>query len=199
MTVSGWALHPQEPVERLTLQIGGVAVECHYGEPRADVAANFPDLPHSNRCGFYCQVTLPSQSAPLTLKARLRSGSIVVGQLDKLLSVRSKPASGFLESLDEHRASLLHFPQCPEPKVSILLPVFNQTVVTLDCLKSILKNTVGLNYEVIVVDDNSSAHTARCLEQVGGLRVLTPHNRNLGFLRIAVMTARSRGRGEHFS
>jgi O-antigen biosynthesis protein len=181
VTVSGWALHPQEPIESLALQVGGVSVECHYGSPRADVAANFPDLPQSNRCGFYSQITLPSQSAPLTLKARLRSGSIVVSHLDKILSVRNQPATAFLQSLDEHRASLLHFPQCPKPKVSILIPVFNQTEVTLACLKSILKNTVGLTYELIVVDDNSSAQTARCLEQVGGLRLLT-NKSNLGFL-----------------
>jgi len=181
-TVSGWALHPQEPVEHLFLQVGGVSVKCHYGTPRADVAAAFPNLPQNDRCGFYGQITLPSQSAPLTLRARLRSGSIVVGHLDKILSARNEPASALLQSLDEHRASLLHFPQCPEPKVSILIPIFNQMEVTLACLKSILKNTVALNYEVIIVDDNSSAQTARCLEQVGGLRVLT-NKSNLGFLR----------------
>jgi GT2 family glycosyltransferase/glycosyltransferase involved in cell wall biosynthesis len=180
-TVSGWALHPQEPVEHLSLQVGGVSVECHYGTPRADVAANFPTLPQSDRCGFYCQITLPSQGASLKLKARLRSGSIVVGHLDKILSARNEPASAFLQSLDEHRASLLHFPQCHEPQVSILIPIFNQGEATLACLKSILKNTVALNYEVIVVDDNSSAQTARCLEQVKGLRVLT-NKSNLGFL-----------------
>src|SRR6267143_1515066 len=136
-TVSGWALHPQEPVERLSLQVGGMSVACHYGTPRADVAANFPNLPQSNRCGFDCQINLPSQGAPVTLKARLRSGSIVVSHLDKILSVKNEPASAFLQSLDEHRASLLHFPQSAKPKVSILIPVFNQTEVTLSCLKSI--------------------------------------------------------------
>jgi GT2 family glycosyltransferase/glycosyltransferase involved in cell wall biosynthesis len=180
-TVSGWALHPQEPVEHLSLQVGGVSVECHYGTPRADVAATFPNLPQSDRCGFYCQITLPSQGAPLTLKARLRSGSVVLCQLNKILSTRNGPATAFLQSLDEHRASLLHFPQYSQPKVSILIPVFNQMEVTLACLKSILKNTIELDYEVIVVDDNSSAETARCLEQVAGLRVLT-NKPNLGFL-----------------
>ena len=62
-TVSGWALHPQEPIERLSLQVGGVSVECHYGTPRADVAANFPNLPQSDRCGFYCQINVPSKDA----------------------------------------------------------------------------------------------------------------------------------------
>jgi len=194
-TVSGWALHPQEPIERLALQVGGVSVECHYGSPRADVAANFPDLPQSDRCGFYCQINIPSQGASLTLKARLRSGLIVVHQLERRLSIRNGPINDFLQSLDEHRSALLHFPQCEEPKVSILIPVFNQMEVTLSCLKSILKNTVGLDYEVIVVDDNSSAQTARCLEQIEGLRVLT-NRPNLGFLH-SCNAAAAVARGEY--
>ena len=194
-TVSGWALHPQEPIERLALQVGGVSVECHYGSPRADVAANFPDLPQSGRCGFDCQINVPAQGGPLSLKARLRSGSVVLCQLDKTLSTPNGPASTFLQSLDEHRASMLQFPACEHPKISILIPVFNQMGLTLDCLKSILKNTVGLNYEVIVVNDNSSAQTARCLEQVGGLRVLTNQS-NLGFLR-SCNAAAAAARGEY--
>jgi GT2 family glycosyltransferase/glycosyltransferase involved in cell wall biosynthesis len=181
VTVLGWVLHPQEPIECLTLQVGGVSVQCHYGTLRTDVAAKFPSHPQSDHCGFHCQIHVPLQRAPLRLKARLRSGSVVSCQLDKTLSAPDGSAAAFLQSLDEHRASMLHFPACQEPKISILIPVLNQTGVTLDCLKSILKNTVGLNYEVIVVNDNSSVQTTRCLEQVGGLRVLTNQS-NLGFL-----------------
>ena len=137
----------------------------------------------------------PSQGASLKLKARLRSGLIVVHQLERRLSIKNGPANAFLQSLDEHRAALLHFPQAREPKVSILIPVFNQIEVTLACLKSILKNTVGLNYEVIVIDDNSSAQTARCLELVKGLRVLT-NKPNLGFLH-SCNAAAAVARGEY--
>jgi GT2 family glycosyltransferase len=181
ITISGWALHPQSPIERLVLQIGGSSAECKYGTRRTDVAAIFPGLPQSDRCGFYCQISAPSESTPITLKARLRSGSIVVCQLDRTLSAKSAPTQAFLQSLDEHRASLLRFPPGKKPKVSILIPVFNQMEVTLACLKSILRHTSGLSYEVIVVDDNSSAEAARCLDQVAGLRVLR-NKRNLGFL-----------------
>jgi O-antigen biosynthesis protein len=194
-TVSGWALHPQEPVEHLFLQVGGVSVECHYGTPRADVAANFPNLSQSDHCGFYCQINMPSQGGPLRLKARLRSGSVVLCQLDKTLSTPNGPASTFLQSLDEHLASMLKFPAEEHPKISILITVFNQMGVTLDCLKSILKNTVEPNYEVIVVNDNSSGETRRCLEQVGGLRVLT-NETNLGFLR-SCNAAAAVARGEY--
>jgi O-antigen biosynthesis protein len=195
VTVSGWAIHPQEPIERLALQAGGTSVECHYGSARADVAANFPGLPQSDRCGFYCQVNLPAQGASLKLKARLRSGLIVVHQLERRLSTKNGSVNTFLQSLDEHRAALLNFSQDKEPKVSILIPIFNQIEVTLACLKSILKNTVGINYEVIVIDDNSSPETARCLELVKGLRVLT-NKPNLGFLH-SCNAAAAVARGEY--
>src|SRR5437763_136540 len=39
VTVFGWVLHPQEPIERLALQVGGVSVQCHYGTVPSDVAA----------------------------------------------------------------------------------------------------------------------------------------------------------------
>ncbi len=88
VTVAGWALHPQEPIERLSLQVGGTSVECHYGSARADVAANFPGLPQSDRCGFSCQINVPAHGASLKLKARLRSGLIVVHQLERRLSIK---------------------------------------------------------------------------------------------------------------
>jgi len=194
-TVSGWALHPQEPIEHLVLQAGGVSAECQYGAARMDVAANFPNLPHNNRCGFYCQINLPSQGAPLTLKARLQSGATVLCHPDRTLSARDEPTRVFLQSLAEDRAALLHLPSFPEPKVSILIPIFDQIDVTLACLKSILKNTAALAYEVIVVDDNSSAETAICLEQVEGLRVLT-HKVNRGFLHSCNEAAQA-ARGEY--
>lgn len=195
VTVAGWALHPQEPIERLALQVGGVSVECHYGSPRTDVAANFPDLPQSDRCGFYCQINVPSQGGSLKLKARLQSGLVVVHQLERRLSVRNGPASAFLQSLDERRSELLRFPQGKDPTVSIIIPIFDQMEVTLSCLKSILKNTVEFNYEVIVVNDNSSAQTARCLEKIEGLRVLTNQS-NIGFLH-SCNAAAAVARGEY--
>jgi GT2 family glycosyltransferase/glycosyltransferase involved in cell wall biosynthesis len=194
-TVLGWALHPQSPIERLILQIGGSSTECHYGARRADVAAIFPNLPQSERCGFYCQINAPSQSAPITLKARLQSGSIVFCQLNRTLSAENATAKAFLQSLDEHRASLLRFPASRKPKVSILIPVFNQTEVTLAALKSILRHTDGLSYEVIVVDDNSSPEAARCLDRVEGLHVLR-NKQNLGFLH-SCNAAAAAARGEY--
>ena len=49
----GWVLADAGPVEKVeVLQEGRVVGEAEPGEPRADIAAAFPDLPHAQACGF---------------------------------------------------------------------------------------------------------------------------------------------------
>lgn len=180
VTLSGWAFHPQEPIEALFMRVGGSTALSSYGTPTADVGADFPNVPQSDRAGFQCHVKAPLHSSPIMFKARLRSGLIVVGRPEQRIELE-ETANDFVQTLDEHRASLLVFPESNSPKVSIIIPVFGQTQLTLACLKSILKNTEGISYEVAVVDDHSSEDTARCLQRIKGLRVLT-NRTNIGFL-----------------
>lgn len=51
-------------------------------------------------------------------------------------------------------------------KVSIVIPVFNQALLTRDCIKSIAKNTNYNNFEVVVVDNGSDAHTKDVIKQL---------------------------------
>jgi GT2 family glycosyltransferase/glycosyltransferase involved in cell wall biosynthesis len=194
VTISGWAIHSQAPIDKLWLQIGGSSVECHYGIARPDVAATFPALPGSDRPGFYCRIDVPSRGGSILLKAQLASGLIVLAELDKRLSLEHNLADRFLQSLDQRRASLLSFPQHSDPKVSVLIPVYNQTEVTLACLKSILRHTAHLPYEVIVVDDASSKATRDILGAVENLRLLS-NETNQGFLKSCNRAARA-ARGE---
>ncbi|MFT5484734.1 MAG: GT2 family glycosyltransferase, partial [Halieaceae bacterium] len=76
----------------------------------------------------------------------------------------------------------LDFPEVPQPLVSIILPVFNQYRMTVNCLRSILDHTHGLNYEVILADDCSTDLTETIGVRVSGLR-LSRTTSNLGFLR----------------
>jgi GT2 family glycosyltransferase/glycosyltransferase involved in cell wall biosynthesis len=195
VTISGWALHPQEAIQQLFLQAGGSSYPCYYGKPRLDVASNLPELPQSDRSGFYCQVTIPADNAELRLKARLKSGRIVVHTLEKRIAVKNRPGTALLQSLNERRAALLSLPIGERPKVSILIPVYDQIDVTLACLKSIASHTTGCSYEVLVVDDNSSESTARCLQSVKGVRVIR-HDSNQGFLR-SCNEAAAAARGEY--
>lgn len=75
------------------------------------------------------------------------------------------------------------FEKPDNPKVSIIIPVFNKIKYTLKCLKSINENTdkkTGL--EIIVVDDNSVDDTSKILNHISNIKIVKNDN-NLGFLR----------------
>jgi GT2 family glycosyltransferase len=195
VTVSGWAFHPQEVIAKLFLQAGGATAPCQYGIARPDVVAEFPDFPGTARSGFYCQILIPESPARLQLKAILQSGAVVIHDLGRTLATKQTRLTGLLQSLDEARAALLSFPACERPDVSIIIPVYNQTEVTLQCLKSIRSHPLSATYEVVVVDDNSAEQTGRCLKRVGGLRLIRNHS-NKGFLHSSNEGARQ-ARGKY--
>jgi GT2 family glycosyltransferase/glycosyltransferase involved in cell wall biosynthesis len=180
VTITGWACHSQEAIDELTLCQGGSIVQCHYGTSRPDVGRQFPNLPGSDRCGFYALLR-PSASGPITLQARLVSGRIAASSSGKTLSLKSGHIEDEAQRLDLALASCTSIPRAEQPVVSIIIPVYNQIEVTLDCLRSIKRHTVGIPYEVILVDDNSSSHPQACLDRVGGLRLIR-HDSNVGFL-----------------
>lgn len=68
------------------------------------------------------------------------------------------------------------------PDVSIILPVFNNLKLTLECLLSISKfSHPDISYEIIVADDASTDETARIIKSIPNVR-LVQNERNLGFL-----------------
>lgn len=77
---------------------------------------------------------------------------------------------------------LIDFSQNPNPKVSIIIPVYNQYNVTLECLNSIKNNTTENNYEIIIVDDCSSDETKSIAENIKNIRIIR-NEKNLGFLK----------------
>jgi GT2 family glycosyltransferase len=46
-----------------------------------------------------------------------------------------------------------------QPKVSIIIPAYNGWKINYQCIRSILENTSGVSYEVIIADDNSTDET----------------------------------------
>jgi O-antigen biosynthesis protein len=65
------------------------------------------------------------------------------------------------------------------PRVSIVIPVFNQWEYTRQCLESIRQNT-PVNHEVIVVDNASTDATPRSLRDYPEVRIIT-NPQNVGF------------------
>lgn len=69
------------------------------------------------------------------------------------------------------------------PLVSILIPVFNNVKLTLECLASIQRHlSPDLDVEIIIADDASTDDTQALLEPIDNLRYLRSEQ-NLGFLR----------------
>lgn len=58
------------------------------------------------------------------------------------------------------------FPKFTNIKVSIIIPVYNNFKYTKLCLQSILNNTTGIPYEVIIADDNSDDETKNISKHV---------------------------------
>lgn len=67
------------------------------------------------------------------------------------------------------------------PKVSIIIPVYNQIHYTYACLESILENSGDISYEIIIANDCSTDITSEIDKFVENIRVITP-NKNLRFL-----------------
>ena len=76
----------------------------------------------------------------------------------------------------------LTFPACGNPRISIVIPCFNEHLYTFHCLKSILANLDDEAVEVIVVNDQSTDRTAEMLAGIKGIRVIT-NETNAGFIR----------------
>lgn len=76
----------------------------------------------------------------------------------------------------------INFPYVENPKVSIIIPVYNQIHYTYACLVSILENTESFDYEIIIADDVSTDATKEIDKFVSGL-VIARNESNQGFLK----------------
>lgn len=92
-------------------------------------------------------------------------------------------------------ARALQFPASAAPRVSIVIPVFNQSAYSFHCLASVLANTQGSDYEVIVVDDCSTDDTPQMLQAIRGITVLR-NDSNSGFIA-ACNRGAAAARGEY--
>ena len=75
----------------------------------------------------------------------------------------------------------LAFTESEKPRVSIIVPMFGQPLLTYTCLKSVHVNTTMGTYEVVVIDDASPEPAARELAAVTGITIVR-NPQNLGFV-----------------
>jgi GT2 family glycosyltransferase/glycosyltransferase involved in cell wall biosynthesis len=86
-------------------------------------------------------------------------------------------------------------PSTDSPRVSLVIPVYNQFRHTLACLRSLAAHPGTVSFETIVVDDASNDETPARLAEIGGIVVLR-NRENLGFIGTCNAGAQ-RARGEY--
>lgn len=84
--------------------------------------------------------------------------------------------------LDFFENYVFNFTKCENPKVSIIIPVYNQIRYTLNCLYTIDQFDRDIQKEIIIINDKSTDHTLEYLKKINGITVID-NPENLGFLR----------------
>lgn len=77
---------------------------------------------------------------------------------------------------------VVQVPQWDDPKVSIVIPVYNQFEYTYHCVCSIVRNSGDISYEIIIANDCSTDLTKKIEEILPGVTCVT-NAENLRFLR----------------
>lgn len=111
-------------------------------------------------------------------------------------SVQREAFSALAEpALDEFLSGeyRLSFQQPDRPAVSVLLVLYNQAALTLQCLRSLLEQH-GLSFELIIVDNASSDRTGDVLARLDGVEIVR-NEHNAGFVE-AVNQAAARAKGD---
>ena len=132
------------------------------------------------------------RQASLMASARARRGQFfdLIGEDVKISDVLRNAAEAVVTQYEP-----LHLAQVAQPRVSVLIPAFNQFSYTYRCLASILEHLPNCSIEILVIDDGSTDETVfAALVLSGSIRLLrTP--RNVGFLG-AVMLGSAAATGE---
>ncbi len=75
----------------------------------------------------------------------------------------------------------LAFVPCPNPRVSIIIPVHAKPLLTYTCLASLHANTTAGSYEIVILDDASPEPAEKALSVVSGVRFVR-NDINVGFV-----------------
>lgn len=114
-----------------------------------------------------------------------------------IYSIRVLAGKDGIKSIKEtyKQRAKLEFSKFENPKVSIIIPAYNQIDYTYACLESILKNTQNISYEVILADDVSTDDTVYIDKFVSNI-IVERNETNQGFLRNCNKAAK-KARGEY--
>ncbi|HVF35966.1 MAG TPA: glycosyltransferase, partial [Candidatus Saccharimonadia bacterium] len=106
--------------------------------------------------------------------ARIARGVAPAADASVALDIPELPAA-------DDAAPLPAVPGSDTPRVSIVIPVYNQFHHTRMCLAALAQHAGKLAFEAIVVDDRSSDETPERLAEIAGIRSVR-NDENLGFI-----------------
>ena len=207
--ISGWAFSTEAPIKRVEAFLDDQFLAAlPYKVERPDVVAVWPEKAPL-RCGFKRRVLLADSMAGsklLTVRVFDNRGTkqlymcpveinLPAGEADfpsfpliptpVEINVPEKlQVTHLIEEKDYLTlGSGLNIKTSSLPVISVVIPVFNKSSYTFNCLRSIqdVLADSDLNVEIIVVDDHSTDDTSKMLAQIKGIRVLT-NPKNLGFI-----------------
>lgn len=101
-------------------------------------------------------------------------------KVQKALSKKPQSQSEELQHLLA-TAGPLSFTAAVNPRVTIIIPVFNNWHHTENCLRSLSRQNLDSSVQVMVVDDGSSDETPERLKQIPGIQVVT-QPKNAGYM-----------------
>jgi len=123
----------------------------------------------------------PAGRLDLDLSSRTaQDGADQGGKSSAGKSLSGMTQAGQAKSVEEYERVTL--PVWENPLVSIIIPAYNQFDYTYHCVRSILRNSGSIAYEVILADDCSTDLTKEAGQIMENIRVVTTQE-NIRFLR----------------
>lgn len=95
---------------------------------------------------------------------------------------RDAPYEPIISLQKEHEHLKIALPFVPNPKVSIIIPTYNELEHVYYCVRSILEGSGYTDYEVIIANDNSKQDITFLSKHIHNL-IIVSNETNLGFLR----------------
>jgi GT2 family glycosyltransferase/glycosyltransferase involved in cell wall biosynthesis len=209
LEVEGWFINTLDPLVALQLGFPGAQMILANRGALKEYPASYKKIPNSDNTFFKASLPLPSNNNKLELihfLATMSDGITVAGGLQvpdninneflhisnnnikknqqlntqtincNYLELQKNKLSEFLQSPER-----LTFHSYKHPDVSIIIPLFNKAELTLECLRS-LKNTQGISFEIILINNASSDQTSQLLKKLSGVTIINNDN-NLHFIQ----------------
>ena len=129
-------------------------------------------------CLYHCDLSNVSLLEAINCFS-IRPSSIV--SFRQIIAWRLHLVRSIVDYLCENSLAEFSFPLHEKPSLSIVIPIYTDYKITLQCLVSLFLVRHECNFEIILVDDCSPDNSSSYIEGVRGVKILR-NSENLGFV-----------------